>query len=138
VHQRKYNDLWKEVFKGIGWVEWMGELPESLEKYRRYNPDTIDSPLWIFRGKWVPVPIFQDITHPKIGEVTMWFYNPHGEYHVTSTPSELALLYRGLPLSAYENPREITAYMLSEPNKYVYSSAFEELVKLVGHLSITP
>jgi hypothetical protein len=137
VHQRKYNNVWREVFKGMGWVEWVGELPNGLEKYRRYNPDTIDCPLWIYRGKWVPVPIFQSITQPKISEITMWFYHPLGEYHVTSTPSELALSYHGLPLSAYENPREITAYMLSEPDKYRHSTAFEELLTLVGNLSIT-
>jgi len=137
VHQRKYSEKWRQIFKQLGWEEWLGELPGGLEKYRRYNPDTIDCPLWIYRGKWVPVPVFQSVTQPKMGEVNMWFYTPNGGYHVTSTPSELALAYRGLPLTAYENPREITAYMLSEPTKYVYSSAFNELVKLVGHTSVS-
>ena len=51
IHQRIYKQLWNEVFEKLHWKEWNGRLPLSLEKNRRYNPDTIDSPFYVFKDK---------------------------------------------------------------------------------------
>lgn len=136
IHQRKYNMIWLQVFQNMGWQLWDGEFPEHLEKYRRYNPDTIDCPLWIYNDTWIPVPIFRDISKPKVNDVEIWFYNPHKKYHVRQIPGEISEYFTNLPPSAYEHPREITAYMLSEPEKYQNSSAFKKLIELIGHTSI--
>jgi hypothetical protein len=136
IHQRKFKDVWIKAFKRLGWTMWDGELPEQLEAARRYNPDTIDSPFWIFDGQWVPIPIFRDITHPKVGEVDIWFYNPVKRYHVKQIPTEIASYFPNLPPSAYEHPREMTAYMLSEPNKYSHSQGFKHLIESIGQVSI--
>lgn len=136
IHQRKFKDDWFKTFKRIGWTPWDGDLPEQLEAARRYNPDTIDSPFWIFNAQWVPIPIFRDITHPKVNEVDIWFYNPVHKYHVKQVPNEIATYFPNLPSSAYEHPREMTAYMLSEPNKYSNSHGFNHLVESIGHVSI--
>ena len=136
IHQRKFKDVWIKAFKRLGWTMWDGELPEQLEGARRYNPDTIDSPFWIFDGQWVPIPIFRDITHPKVNEVDIWFYNPVKRYHVKQVPNEISAYFPNLPPSAYEHPREITAYMLSEPNKYSNSQGFKHLIESIGQVSI--
>ncbi len=138
IHQRNNKDLWTKAFKRIGWEIWNGTLPEQLENNRRYNPDTIDYPFWIFDGQWVPVPIFKNITSPNVGEVEIWFYNPIKKYHVKQVPSELHQYFPGLPPSAYEHPREITAYLLSEPDKYKYTLGFKHLLEQIGHISLSP
>jgi hypothetical protein len=107
--------MWRKMFEAMGWTEWKGELPRMLDNNRRYNPDTIDSPLWI-HGSWVPVPIFRDITQPILSEVDIWFYHAAEGYHVKTVPEEMRI--QGLPHSAYEHPREITAYVISEAEKY--------------------
>jgi hypothetical protein len=136
IHQRQYSELWINVFRSMGWNVWDGKLPTQLEKNRRYNPDTLDYPLFIFEGKWVPIPIFKDISNPKVSEVDIWFYNPEKEYHVKQIPNEISSYFPNLPPSAYEHPRELTAYMLSEPKQYSSSKAFRDLIGLIGEISI--
>ena len=136
VHQRLFQSYWSEIFKRIGWTVWNGDLPDKLEKNRRYNPDTIDSPFWIFKHTWVPVPIFMDIMKPSMNHCEVWFYNISG-YHTRMIPDELATYYSGLENIAFEHPREITAYMLSEHEKFHESVAFNDLLKAIGHTAIS-
>jgi hypothetical protein len=128
VHQRKFPTMWSTMFAAMGWMEWKGELPQKLDNNRRYNPDTIDSPLWI-HGSWVPVPIFRDITQPVLSEVDIWFYHAVEGYRVKSVPEEM--LIQGLPHSAYEHPREITAYVISEAEKYSGTDVYHIIRRFV-------
>lgn len=137
IHQRNYKNEWFKTFKRLGWLSWSGELPEHLENARRYNPDTIDCPLWIFENEWIPIPIFKDIQKPNVSNVEIWFYNPIKQYHIKQIPSSLETYIPGLPLTAYEHPREITAYMLSEPDKYRETLGFKHLIESIGQNSIS-
>ncbi len=137
IHQRKYKDLWKLVFKNQGWREWDDDLPNELEENRRYNPDTIDCPLWIFQDKWIPIPIFRDISNPKVGEVDIWFFNPEKRTRTRNIPGELLSYYSdSLPSVAFEHPRELAAYLLSEPSQYKNVNAFKDLIKDIGIISL--
>jgi hypothetical protein len=136
-HQRTYNDYWLKVFQNLGWYKWNGKLPDKLENARRYNPDTLDCPYWIFDNKWVPIPIFKDITRPNVSQVEIWFYDTEKSYHITYIPTKLKLLFPNLPISAYEHPRELTAYLLSDPFKYRNSPGFIHLIKLIGQTAIS-
>jgi hypothetical protein len=138
IHQRTNRDEWSQIFESLGWREWKGQLPDTLDRYRRFNPDTIDCPLWIYRNTWIPVPIFQDIRRPDMKQTEIWFYQPHLGYHVKSVPSELALGYQGIPKSAYEHPRELAAYLLADPNQYRDLPVYQELITLMGHTSELP
>jgi len=135
VHQRKYKDTWGKVFEQLGWKEWSSQLPAFLEKNRRINPDTIDSPLWVYQDTWLPVPIFRDIALPSMGDVDIWFYNVKEEYHLKQIPRGMEV--SGLPKSAYEHPREFTAYLLAEHEKYHDSPALKLLLSSVGQLAIS-
>ena len=136
IHQRKYQDFWLNVFVSLGWKPWPGTLPPKLEEYRRYNPDTIDAPLWVFRDTWVPVPVFRDSARPRVSDIEVWFYHVVEKYHTKKVPTELSVYYSHLPAVAYEHPREITAYMLAEPDKHSYSRGFQDLIKQIGHISL--
>ena len=135
VHQRNFKPYWSNVFHRLGLTLWAGKLPDKLENNRRYNPDTIDSPLWIFKKTWVPVPIFKDIRNPSVNNVEIWFYNING-FHTRNVPEELSLYFKDLNDSALEHPREMTAYMLAEPDKYKSSPAFKDLIKAIGNTAI--
>lgn len=137
IHQRTYKELWTNVFQSIGWTVWTKSMPEKLEQICRYNPDTIDSPFWIYNNTWIPIPVFKNITRPHISEVDIWFYNPHDNHHITYIPSELIEMFPDLPDVAYEHPREITAYVLSDYDKYKESKGVNELIKSIGQISIS-
>lgn len=134
VHQREFQEEWLHIFKQMEWRIWTGTLPDKLEKNRRYNPDTIDHPLWIFKNIWIPVPIFLNITNPDLKNTEVWFYNVNG-YHTRMIPDEFSD-YTNLDNIAFEHPREITAYMLAEPAKFSSSNAFKKLISILGNTAI--
>lgn len=138
VHQRQYIGWWQQVFQRLGWEPWSGDLPLPLETHRRFNPDTIDHPLWCFRRTWVPVPVFQDVARPKVTEVSIWFYHVSLKYHVKQIPKEMEEEYHSLPQSAYEHPRELTAYFLSDPVRYVSCPAISAFIQATGMDSFPP
>ena len=115
IHQRKFPKIWNTIFHSLGWKEWSGSLPSHIESYCRYNPDTIDNPFWQIKD-WVPIPVFRDISNPILNECDIWFYHIHNKYHIKKVPEEI--IVELLPPSAYEHPREMTAYIISEPDKY--------------------
>ena len=125
VHQRNFQPQWAAIFGKLGWTEYNGQLPESFDNHRRLNPDTIDCPYWIYQHTWVPVPIFTDISKPVLNQVEIWFYNIKDKYHVKKIPDALAADFPNLPQSAYEHPRELTAYLLAEPDKYRHTPAWK-------------
>jgi hypothetical protein len=138
LHQRNFKDMWFKTFNKMGWNMWDGKLPENLENARRYNPDTLDCPFWIFDNEWVPIPVFRDISRPNVTDVEIWFYNINKQFHIKRVPESILSYFPGLPPSAYEHPREITAYMLSEPEKYKDSNGFKKLIESIGQVSIMP
>lgn len=136
VHQRMYPAMWHTVFEKLGWKPWNGAIPLSIESNRRFNPDTLDQPLWIYQNQWIPIPIFQDISRPSVDQVDIWFYQPYEQYHVKTPPPELRAAFPSVPPNAYEHPRELTAYVLAEPDRYKGSPGFRALLQAVGELSI--
>lgn len=131
IHQRNFQPQWTAIFNKLGWTEYKGQLPKSFDEHSRLNPDTIDCPLWIYQNKWVPVPIFTDISNPILSQVEIWFYHATEHYHVRRVPSSLAIEFPDLPQSAYEHPRELTAYLLAEPDKYRHTPAWAIISKML-------
>lgn len=136
IHQRNYFEFWRNAFLALGWKPWTGTLPTPLQEARRLNPDTIDSMDWVYRDTWVPIPVFRDITQPKVSDIEVWFYHVQGQYHTKEVPTELSSYFPQLPAVAYEHPREITAYMLAEPDKHSSSRGFQDLIAQIGHISL--
>lgn len=137
VHQRLYRTQWDAIFLRMGWKEWSGHLPIALERARRYNPDTIDTPLWIYKDTWVPFPIFDHLTQPHIRHVHIWFYHVGNEQHIKHIPQDLHVLAPDLPESAWEHPREIAAYLLSDPKTHIDSVFLKQLIEDMGNISVS-
>lgn len=115
IHQKKYNAQW-EVFFTKHWhfKKWGGKLPDVLEDKIRFNPDTVDAPLWVWNDTWVPIPIFTNITSPTLSDTDVWFYNIDSHrVRKEVPPNMLSFFSDNLPKIAYEHPREISAYLLS-------------------------
>jgi len=137
IHQRIYTAMWRDVFHDLGWKEWNGKLPTHLDKNRRLNPDTVDSPLWIYQDTWIPLPLFRDISRPNLKETDVWFYRPSQGDRTKEIPSSIQGQYPQLPAAAYEHPRELAAYLLSEPQLYYDTPGYKQLITLMGHLSVS-
>lgn len=137
IHQRVYESMWIEVFRRWGWTEGNeSQLPPRIESSRRYNPDTLDRPVWIFRGTWIPVPVFKDISRPRVDDMEIWFVHVKEGHHVRQVPEEMRAEYPTAPPSAFEHPREMAAYLLSEPAEHRGSPGFQSFLELIGHTSL--
>jgi hypothetical protein len=135
VHQRLHQKEWTTIFASLGWQPWKGELPGGLEMVRRINPDTVDSPLWIFDDTWVAIPLFRNIIHPQLREADIWFYHAHQGYRTRIIPPRLLDLFPSLPPTAYEHPREIAAYTLASPERY-QGPGFHILLEHLGQAAV--
>ena len=132
VDQRLHQAEWASVFRALGWRPYSGTLPATLERHRRFNPDTIDTPLWIFQDTWVPVPLFRSVVAPRLTEADVWFYHTQEGHRTKEIPPALLALFPALPPAAYEHPRELAAYTLASPEEYAGTVGFDRLVSLLG------
>ena len=80
--------------------------------------------------------IFNDISLPNMRETSMWFYNVKTELISKKVPEEMSSYFPNLPISAYEHPRELTAYMLSDPDSQKGSQGYADLIDSIGHISV--
>jgi len=136
VHQRRYQKEWATIFSALGWRPWEGQLPAGLEMHRRINPDTVDTPLWIFEETWVAVPLFRDIVTPNLREADVWFYHARDGHRTRTVPTGLLDWFPSLPPSAYEHPRELAAYTLASPERYQGTKGFQKLLEHLGQAAV--
>lgn len=115
IHQRAEKARW-HTFLRERWnfVPYEGGLPEKLSGALRHNPDTLEQPLWLWRGEWVPVCIFTNPTTPTLNDTAVWFYNTKRGQYITVVPAEMTHFFGSrLPPVAYEHPYELAAYLLA-------------------------
>jgi hypothetical protein len=142
IHQRLFPALWdklyKEVWKftpfnGVG-------IPDEIYEQIRINPDTIVRGFFCWREEWVPLPIFQSVTQPKMSDCAIWFWNIRTKQIRHTMPIAWKDYFYSSLLSStsYEHPHEVSAYMLSEFSPDIKQpSAFSNLVKGVGITSFS-
>jgi len=66
---------------------------------------------------------------PVLSDVEIWFYHTIDRYHVKTIPEDIRI--EGIHHSAYEHPREITAYIISDPDKYRTTPIYKILKQFV-------
>jgi len=117
LHQRAHYEEWVSFFeKGWKWRPFQGDLPPELEVQRRFNPDILRDPLWVWDSTWVPVCLFLNPSSPSFQETATWFFNVKTGTYVHNLPEAMAAFFSpSLSSSAYEHPCETSAYMITGP-----------------------
>jgi hypothetical protein len=116
IHQRKLSQVWQLVYeKAWKMKKFKGELPEELNKYRRYNPDTIMDGLYVWNDKWVVVPIYLRKDRPVLNGIRLNFYNVITGETVAYIPEDwIEFFGRDIGISEQEHPNEMAAYSLQK------------------------
>lgn len=115
IHQRKYPAKWAAFYKDAFDFEiWSGTIPDELDNRRRINPDTIEMPNWIWRGRWVPVPVFLRPEEPTLRGMRVHFYDAVDHTWTSIPPREwFGFFGDSLSESEKEHPHELAAYWIS-------------------------
>jgi hypothetical protein len=107
-----------------------GDLPSNIHQRLRNNPDTLTTPRqWIWRGRWIPVPLYNGGTHMSVD------YMLYDIETGTLQPwhnSEMSKWF-GVNATQPEHPHELIATMLTAhicdtTNKQKTSSPAEHII----------
>jgi hypothetical protein len=116
VHQRDHAAAWNRLYADVWGLEpYTGHIPEEFEKRRRFNPDTLWAGLYIWRQRWVPVPIYSRPDAPALGAIKVAWYNVESGEWQSFAPPEFEADFGQLTASEQEHPNELAAYWLSQP-----------------------
>lgn len=100
AYDQFYKDKWS--FK-----ENVYPIPEDIQKLIRINPDTMNSPIYIWRDTWIPLCLFQREDRPSIRECSYCWYNPKGGVLLKSMPPAWRDFFGDVGQS--EHPNELSA-----------------------------
>jgi hypothetical protein len=123
IHQRANPSKWASFYKHVlDFTIWLGTIPDELEKRRRLNPDTVEIPYWIWRNRWIPVPVL--IGSQTLTSMRVYFYDVMLDEWSSATPREwIEFFGTDLPESHKEHPHEMAAYWLSDDTATTPASA---------------
>ena len=112
IHQRRNVDKWNRYFQKEGWSRVDPyELPERLVSRCRMNPDTADQPFWMWKNRFVPLPLFERDDRPQLRQVVVHWYDMKEGTRQPEAPRSFLETYGMNPQS--EHPREIAAVELA-------------------------
>lgn len=111
VSQRLHGRAWQTIFKEAwAMTPWSGDLPADIQSRRRLNPDLLGTPLYAWKGEWVPLGLFQSTSKPKLSETsTVWWHIPSRTLHREPPPGWTSFFGTG---PGQEHPYELSAYLI--------------------------
>ncbi len=114
IDQRRRKYKWNAYFEREGWnaIE-ESEIPTRWLQRCRMNPDTIDSRFWAYRGRYVPLPLYEREDKPDLRQVVIQWWDKETGIRQNQAPREFQERYGSMP-SQPEHPRELTAVELSK------------------------
>ena len=113
IDQRKRRPLWDAKFQRDGWQRLdTSEIPERWLRRCRMNPDTIDQRFWAWKGRYVPLPLFEREDRPQLRDVVIHWYDTESGVRQPDAPRSF-LEHYGSTAPQPEHPRELTAVELS-------------------------
>jgi hypothetical protein len=116
VHQREHTAAWNRLYADVWELEpYTGKIPRDLEAKRRLNPDTVWAGLYIWRKRWVPVPVYLRPEAPTLGAIRVAWFDTVDRMWQAWTPAEFEAEFGELSASEAEHPHELAAYWLSTP-----------------------
>jgi hypothetical protein len=137
VHQRTFPDLWDRIYADVFHLEpYRGTLPDNLESRRRFNPDTFKTPYYMWKRRWVALPIFSNTSAPSLGSIKIAYYNVKSGAWQSFIPPEMENFFGELSVAQAEHPNELVAYWLATPNDNNQSNTlYNNLQTLIEQLS---
>ncbi len=137
VHQRTYPDLWDRIYYDIFHLEpYRDTLPDSVANRRRYNPDTFREPFYMWKGRWVAIPIYMNPQSPSLSSIRIAYYNvKSGAWQSFMPPEMEAFFGTELSVAQAEHPNELVAYWLASPGQARVNPLYTELTSLIEALS---
>ena len=114
ISQRENIELWDTVYeKAWNIKKWTSSVPFELEVHRRYNPDTFMSRNYIWKDKWIIVPIYKNKNEPELGRIKLVFYNVENEEWLSFVPEEWEkFVGKNVDVAEQEHPHEMAAYII--------------------------
>lgn len=113
IDQRRRKAPWDSHFEKEGWVSVdVARLPSRWVDRCRLNPDTSDSRFWAWKGRSVPLPLFERDDRPDLRRVVMQWYDLQTGIRQPEPPRSFLERYGPAPPQA-EHPRELAAVELA-------------------------
>jgi hypothetical protein len=115
IDQRKNAAAWRDHLAAEGWTpattaeispEWLGRV--------RINPDTYHAQFWQWRGRYIPLPLFEREDKPELREISVRWWDKQEQRLNSSPPASFTQKYGSLGPSSIEHPYELYAYHLDE------------------------
>lgn len=114
IDQRRRRIKWDSYFEQEGWTPLAeSEIPARWLQRCRMNPDTIDERFWAFKGRYVPLPLYEREDKPDLRQVVIQWWDRDTGIRQTEAPRLFQERYGFMP-SQPEHPRELTAVELSK------------------------
>ena len=126
LHQKQNRKKYIEFYKSKwGFEEYKDEIPDSIAKRIRINPDTLGWPIFIWKDKWIPLCLFEREDKPNLRECTYCWYNPKGGVLLKSMPPAWREFFGNVGQS--EHPNELAACYVAEYNLYKNVDAAKQI-----------
>lgn len=115
IYQRRFPDAWRDFYRRSWSFELHGapphDMPESVIKARRANPDTLHAGPWsAWMGRYWPVPVYTNTVAPSLREATTIWWDTWTRKILTKPPEPWTAFF-GRPTQD-EHPHEISAVLL--------------------------
>lgn len=114
VDQRRRRIKWNAFFERQGWRPVPeAEIPQRWLQRCRMNPDTIDERFWAWKGRHVPLPLFEREDTPDLRQVVIHWWDRETGIKQNQPPRSFSERFGSFP-SQPEHPRELAAVELSK------------------------
>jgi phosphoribosyl-AMP cyclohydrolase len=113
IDQRNRRSLWQDAFEREGWMRLdTQEIPKRWEQQCRLNPDTVDQRFWAWKGRHVPLPLFERTDSPELRKILVKWWDMEEGTLQREAPRSFTERY-GLSPNQPEHPRELAAVELA-------------------------
>lgn len=114
IDQRRRWQKWNTFFQRQGWsISPISEIPTRWLQRCRLNPDTIDEQFWAWKGRHVPLPLYEREDRPDLRSVSIRWWDKETGFLQAEAPRLFQERFGRSP-SQPEHPRELAAVELAE------------------------
>ena len=117
IDQRTNPEAWRIRLAAEGWTPTDAQdVPKEWLSRVRINPDTNAAQFWAWKGRYIPLPLFEREDKPALREIVVRWWDSHEQRLNSSIPTSFTQKYGhlGASASSIEHPYELYAYHLDE------------------------